>query len=92
MCGAHLRCGQGLDQGLHLVTRLNESVGWVVVVLAPLDVDRMLVSRPVMGAALVCGGFVKKLDGAITAYSDECDACSNEAEISALVDHGCSLV
>ena len=26
MCGAHLRCGQGLDQGLHLVTRLYESV------------------------------------------------------------------
>ena len=77
---------------MHLVTRLNESVGWVVVVLAPLDMDCMLLSRPVMGAALVCGGFVEELDGAITAYSDECDACSNEAEIRALVDHGWFLV
>ena len=67
---------------------MNESVGWVVVVLAPFDVDRMLLSRPVVGAALVCGGFVEELDRAVTGYSDECNECSNGSEVGALIDHG----
>ena len=71
--------------GLHPWTRFDGSVGWVTVVLAPLDMNRVGGSRPVVHEALTGSGLVEVLDCTLRYDRDGSNEGSDGEEVSALV-------